>query len=938
MPQDRFCEACGKEVKGPCLEVPGMGTYHPTCFRCTKCSAAIDGEFGELGDGSLVCEKCMPEEEGGPKECAACKQAIAGQFAIFDDKNYHPGCFVCQCCDQPLSGAVFKKEGKLICQDCHASGASLQAPEAAKKPQAESEKPAAAVAFKPEAARKEEEAAGAKDKKLQGFLYKKSPAKLRLRGWDWRYFTLKEHQLAWWHKREASKLQDGVAGSKCKGCIDLRDGVEITLDARKATRFHVMPTGGPYANRIFEFDASQSQHDRETWIAAIHAQAAEEQQPAMGRHTSVAFDRDAAEELFDKLSSFGQADSVKNSETPDAKANPPLASATAASPAPAPVAAAPPAAPTAPAAAPAAPKPAASPKTQASPAVENIAATRAPVGAVAKAAAGYQAAAAAATPAKPAAATPQAPMAAAPSEKPVAKPAEIIPVSEAAGADEGAEQLVIAPIPKHASDHIVAKIEAAMQKKEAAGQNRIKAMKAENDILLHVGKMRDFLQNSMVDREDRDRKKLLDIFGGDCQRVAHLHAVLEAITLSDMHKNDRRIVECRRACETVESVVIQKGLKAKLAEAIKQQKSPLRPWEGKKGNGAAAEDSAPATAPVAGSAAAMASQDRPGVVPSVALVGGSALAFQMSGAQGTAEVSLAAGQSANVLGKVRPGAAPSMGLVGGSALAFQLSGAQETAEWSLAAGQSAGLPGKVTAAGAAVTQGAKQQQEENEQKTLEEQEKQKDLEQKAQLDKDRWLLQTAEEEEFSEEEETTMHEIAVVATGGLQPDFDFGPKKGTFEMTLSGLVLELVTTVTPEFPEVAGVQPLESAKVLSVTLPDLESVQFDPSVPFPEEGMIKAATSVREHIVDVPGYCECSAKVTCRSPWGSTKLKDSTGVTELHYWAEVSGKLKATQGENGTSIEAHVTVRVRCQLSGAGSAAFQADGKPRDPPKRGAKV
>lgn len=127
--EDAFGERCAKcgEFVDTEIAVKAIGkSYHPQCFKCTKC-----------GDGEKIKEKCI--NLYGHPYCLNCFQAMKNLFPIcpkcknpvlptdekrefFDlGKKYfaHVKCFTCSHCPKvPLPGDMVILDGEMICAQC----------------------------------------------------------------------------------------------------------------------------------------------------------------------------------------------------------------------------------------------------------------------------------------------------------------------------------------------------------------------------------------------------------------------------------------------------------------------------------------------------------------------------------------------------------------------------------------------------------------------------------------------------------------------------------------------------------------------------------------------------------------------------------------------------------------------------------------------------
>lgn len=116
------CRKCAKPILETVVTFKG-GEYHDTCLVCTLCTKQLIGQ-------SIYCDKedrpycvdCFTKKEA--KQCGKCKQPIAPSQTnlVFEDKNYHKECFVCQDCSRMIksSESFYKSDDGMgiICPDC----------------------------------------------------------------------------------------------------------------------------------------------------------------------------------------------------------------------------------------------------------------------------------------------------------------------------------------------------------------------------------------------------------------------------------------------------------------------------------------------------------------------------------------------------------------------------------------------------------------------------------------------------------------------------------------------------------------------------------------------------------------------------------------------------------------------------------------------------
>jgi len=122
-------------------------------------------------------------------------------------------------------------------------------------------------------------------------------------------------------------------------------------------------------------------------------------------------------------------------------------------------------------------------------------------------------------------------------------------------------------------DEIVSRMEAGVAKVEECQGSMVKLKRAEMEVLKAFEEARDYM-NKMLQSETRE--KLVNIFGGDCTRIAMIGNCLKSVEFSDPGtRNDQRNAGCQDACDSVEKVLEDLGLgwalrQAQQAEADKR--------------------------------------------------------------------------------------------------------------------------------------------------------------------------------------------------------------------------------------------------------------------------------------------------------------------------------------------------------------------------------
>lgn len=102
----------------------------------------------------------------------------------------------------------------------------------------------------------------------------------------------------------------------------------------------------------------------------------------------------------------------------------------------------------------------------------------------------------------------------------------------------------------------------------------VKLPKAELDLLRQLELSRDLMLEALQ-KPHADRAMLLEIFGGDCARLARVRAVCESVEFSEMNAGDQRLKTCLSACESVEKVILDLGFCESLKKAQERERAAL---------------------------------------------------------------------------------------------------------------------------------------------------------------------------------------------------------------------------------------------------------------------------------------------------------------------------------------------------------------------------
>ena len=93
-------------------------------------------------------------------------------------------------------------------------------------------------------------------------------------------------------------------------------------------------------------------------------------------------------------------------------------------------------------------------------------------------------------------------------------------------------------------------------------------------MLSHLESARDFI-NGILSNPAPGRSVLVEIFGGDCGRIARLHAILDDRTWSDRNAMDQRISTTRSVVQSAGMKLVDLGHGGQLALAMAREKEEL---------------------------------------------------------------------------------------------------------------------------------------------------------------------------------------------------------------------------------------------------------------------------------------------------------------------------------------------------------------------------
>eukprot|EP00929_Paragymnodinium_shiwhaense_P037631 TRINITY_DN20012_c0_g2_i1.p1 TRINITY_DN20012_c0_g2~~TRINITY_DN20012_c0_g2_i1.p1 ORF type:complete len:1125 (-),score=293.13 TRINITY_DN20012_c0_g2_i1:277-3651(-) len=100
-----------------------------------------------------------------------------------------------------------------------------------------------------------------------------------------------------------------------------------------------------------------------------------------------------------------------------------------------------------------------------------------------------------------------------------------------------------------------AKFEKCAERQAANKHSAVKLRAAERDLLAAAEKIRDLCIVAVTGKKD----KLAEVFGGTCEDLCRIMAVLDAVELSEMHAGDQRWLMCRNQIEGVKQILMDLG-------------------------------------------------------------------------------------------------------------------------------------------------------------------------------------------------------------------------------------------------------------------------------------------------------------------------------------------------------------------------------------------
>ena len=111
------CYACHDEIESNLVSALER-TYHPECFTCTKCKEPITDTKFYTHEGNPYCTKDYAASFASI--CHVCRKPILEKLVSAMDYEWHENHFLCALCRVPLAGQTFvERDGIPLCKNCH---------------------------------------------------------------------------------------------------------------------------------------------------------------------------------------------------------------------------------------------------------------------------------------------------------------------------------------------------------------------------------------------------------------------------------------------------------------------------------------------------------------------------------------------------------------------------------------------------------------------------------------------------------------------------------------------------------------------------------------------------------------------------------------------------------------------------------------------------
>ncbi|KAI9230280.1 MAG: LIM domain-containing protein, partial [Piptocephalis tieghemiana] len=107
------CKGCRKPVEKEAL-VALDAKWHVKCFGCQVCHRPFPNKSFYVLEGRPYCKYHYHQENNSL--CGMCEEPIEGPCAQVIEGRYHPRCFFCNTCREPLTDVYYNFQGKFYCE------------------------------------------------------------------------------------------------------------------------------------------------------------------------------------------------------------------------------------------------------------------------------------------------------------------------------------------------------------------------------------------------------------------------------------------------------------------------------------------------------------------------------------------------------------------------------------------------------------------------------------------------------------------------------------------------------------------------------------------------------------------------------------------------------------------------------------------------------
>ena len=119
-----MCFTCRRPILGEIIQAMGKA-FHPECFMCGNCQEPLGTRNFYEADGRPNCEKCY--QSLFCSVCARCNKPVLDRCITALGRKWHPECFVCAKCSASFpDGMFFEKEGRPWCKGCYSQNFSYR--------------------------------------------------------------------------------------------------------------------------------------------------------------------------------------------------------------------------------------------------------------------------------------------------------------------------------------------------------------------------------------------------------------------------------------------------------------------------------------------------------------------------------------------------------------------------------------------------------------------------------------------------------------------------------------------------------------------------------------------------------------------------------------------------------------------------------------------